>query len=310
MPIRPFLKEIARGAQGTRALNRAQAEQLMGHILDGHCTDLQVGAFCVAMRVKGETADELAGFLNAIHPRLQRLPASSRPVIVLPSYNGARKLPVLTPLLALLLARAGWPVLLHGSPSEDNRVPSAAVLAALDVHPGHTHRPIAPGEVRLLPTAALNPALDGLLQTRRHLGLRGPAHSLVKLMNPIDGPALIVGSYTHPEFATLMADTHRLLGSHALLLRGTEGEPVADPRRSPRMDLILHGQPHTSVPAQSGSLNTLPDLPAQHDPASTAAYIRQVLAGTRCLPAPIAGQLALIQQACQSLHHPPPHTPT
>ena len=68
-------------------------------------TDLEIGAFCLAMRIKGETAQEMAGFLDATHQRLHRLPASTgRPTIVIPSYNGARKLPVLTPLLALLLA--------------------------------------------------------------------------------------------------------------------------------------------------------------------------------------------------------------
>ena len=56
------------------------------------------------MRIKGETPEEMAGFLDATHARLNHLPDGERPLIVLPSYNGARKLPVLTPLLALLLA--------------------------------------------------------------------------------------------------------------------------------------------------------------------------------------------------------------
>ena len=80
------------------------------------------------MRIKGETPDELAGFLDAVQARMTRLPASDRPVVVLPSYNGARRLPVLTPLLALMLARKGLPVLLHGSPTEDKRVTSLDVL--------------------------------------------------------------------------------------------------------------------------------------------------------------------------------------
>lgn len=301
MPISHYLKELGRGAQGARALSREQAADLMGLLLDGRCSDLQTGAFCIAMRVKGETAPELAGFLDAIHPRLRRLPASARPVIVLPSYNGARKLPVLTPLLALLLARQGWPVLLHGTRTEDQRVPSAAVLAALNIAPGPADSPALPGQVRHLDTQALSPALARLLNTRRALGLRGPAHSLVKLMNPVDGPALIVGSYTHPEFASLMADTQRLLGASAVLLRGTEGEPVADARRAPAMQALLRGQPFASAPAQSGSLRELPELPAQHDAASTAAYIRQVLDGQRPVPAPLTRQIELITQTAQAL---------
>ena len=59
------------------------------------------------MRIKGETPEEMAGFLDATYARLNRVPAGDSPLVVLPSYNGARKLPVLTPLLALLLAREG-----------------------------------------------------------------------------------------------------------------------------------------------------------------------------------------------------------
>ncbi|HEY0201294.1 MAG TPA: DNA-binding protein YbiB, partial [Burkholderiaceae bacterium] len=105
MAISQYIKEIGRGARGAKPLARAQAEDLFSQVLDGAVTDLEVGAFCLAMRIKGETADEMAGFLDATHARLARFPATDRPLIVLPSYNGARRLPVLTPLLALLLAR-------------------------------------------------------------------------------------------------------------------------------------------------------------------------------------------------------------
>ena len=131
MGIRHYLKDIARGKDGARALTRDQAADLMGQVLDGTASDVQVGAFCVAMRIKGETAQEMAGFLDAVHARLELLPASTRALIVLPSYNGARKLPVLTPLLALLLAQRGWPVLVHGNSTEERRASSQDVLAAL-----------------------------------------------------------------------------------------------------------------------------------------------------------------------------------
>ena len=105
MAIGNYIKEIGRGKDGARALDRSAAADLFGQVLDGAVTDLEVGAFCLAMRIKGETDQEMAGFLDATHARLQHISASS-PVVVLPSYNGARKLPVLTPLLALLLALA------------------------------------------------------------------------------------------------------------------------------------------------------------------------------------------------------------
>ena len=133
MGISHYLKEIARGKQGARSLDRAQAADLFGQVLDGAVTDLEIGAFCVAMRVKGETPEEMCGFLDATHARLRRAtPASGRTAIVVPSYNGARRLPVLTPLLAGLLAQRGWPVLIHGTATESSRVFVRDVLQELD----------------------------------------------------------------------------------------------------------------------------------------------------------------------------------
>ena len=303
MGIRHYLKDIARGKDGARALTRDQAADLMGQVLDGSASDLEVGAFCVAMRIKAETPQEMAGFLDAVHARLELLPASTRPLIVLPSYNGARKLPVLTPLLALLLAQRGWPVLVHGNSTEERRASSQDVLAALGVNAMAALEEIEPGQVAFVPTALLLPGLARLLDVRRTLGLRNSAHSLVKLMDPlapVAGDSLIVGSYTHPEYAESMAATITLTGADALLLRGTEGEPVADPRRTPQMDGFLSGRTVRLQEAQDGPLTALPTLPTTTDAASTAQYTRAVLGGELPVPEPIARQvehiLHLVQQ--------------
>ncbi len=74
MSIAHYLKEIGRGKQGARSLSREQAADLFGQLLDGAVTDLEVGAFCLAMRIKGETPHEMAGFLDATHARLARVP--------------------------------------------------------------------------------------------------------------------------------------------------------------------------------------------------------------------------------------------
>jgi len=94
MGISQYLKDIGRGARGAKALTRAQAADLLGQILDGQVTDLEIGAFCLAMRIKGETADEMCGFLDATAARMAHMPTSNRPLVILPSYNGARKLSV------------------------------------------------------------------------------------------------------------------------------------------------------------------------------------------------------------------------
>ena len=294
MPISHYLKIIARGAQGARHLSREHACDLFGQVLDGSISDLEVGAFCIAMRVKGETPEEMAGFLDAVHARLAPLPASTRTLVVLPSYNGARRLPVLTPLLALLLAREGLPVLVHGTATEDSRIFSQNVLAALDVPVLQAIQTIAPGSVAFVPTALLLPGLARLLAVRRTLGLRNSAHSLVKLMNPlapVGARALVVGSYTHREYAESMAATFALTGADALLLRGTEGEPVADARRVPQMDGFVAGAVTRLEDAQGGPLTTLPELPTGADAEGTAALIRAMLDGHLPVPAPIARQV-------------------
>jgi len=282
MGISTYLREIGRGKDGARPVSREQAADLFGQVLDGSVSDLEIGAFCIAMRVKGETPEEMAGFLEATYARMQRLPAGSAPLVVLPSYNGARKLPLLTPLLASLVAREGLPVLIHGTQTESSRVFVSQVLEALG--------PLPQG-VSYMTTEALCPGLKRLLDVRRMIGVRNSAHSLVKLLNPCEGEAVIVGSYTHPEYAVSMAAVYELMGSTAMLLRGTEGEPVADPRRTRGLTGFVRGKRIELEPEQKGTATELPQLPADTAPHTTAAYIRDVLSGKQPVPAPIALQV-------------------
>ena len=285
MGISQYLKEIGRGKQGARPLDRARASDLFGQILDGEVSDLEVGAFCIAMRVKGETPEEMCGFLDAAHARLRRVHAASgKTVVVLPSYNGARRLPALTPLLAGLVARQGVPVLIHGTSTESSRVFVRDVLQALDIQASDHAPMLRDGQVAFVPTEVLSPGLKRLLDARRLIGLRNSAHSLVKLMNPVDGPAVIVSSYTHPEYAVSMGAVFEMIGATALLLRGTEGEVVADARRLPQMDGFVRGTRVALQEGRKGTLTDLPDLPREVDPASTAAYIRDVLHGRKPIP--------------------------
>ena len=300
MSIAPYLKVIGRGKQGARALDREQAADLFGQVLDGAVTDLEIGAFCIAMRIKGETAQEMAGFLDATYARLNRVPAGGKPVVVLPSYNGARKLPVLTPLLALLVARRGLPVLMHGTATESSRVFVPQVLNALGIAALPSIRAIEPGEAAFAPTELLCPGLKRLLDVRLSVGLRNSSHSLVKLMNPCAGPVVIVSSYTHPEYALSMAAVFELMGATALLLRGTEGEVVADARRLPQMDGFIAGRRIPLARKQPGTITDLPDLPKEIDAQTTAVYIREVLAGDRPVPRSMALQVEHILQLAQS----------
>jgi anthranilate phosphoribosyltransferase len=290
--ISQYLKEIGRGKQGARPLARAQAADLFGQILDGGASDLEIGAFCIAMRVKGETPEEMCGFLDATDARLQKVSsAAGQPVVVLPSYNGARRLPVLTPLLAGLVAKHGLPVLIHGAATESSRVFVRDVLQALDIQAADSAPVLRAGQVGFVPTEVLSPGLKRLLDARRLIGLRNSAHSLVKLMNPCAGAAVIVSSYTHPEYAVSMAAVFERMRATALLLRGTEGEVVADARRLPQMDGFVRGERVTLQEGRKGTVTELPDLPKEVDPATTAAYIRDVLSGRKPVPDSLALQV-------------------
>ena len=298
MGIAQYLRHIGRGRDGARALDRAQAQDLMGQLLDGTVSELAIGAFCAAMRVKGETPEEMAGFLDALQERLPPWPTTV-PTVVIPSYNGARRLPLLTPLLAGLLAREGLAVLLHGTATEDRRIGCPSVMAQLGWPSLSAPRDIGAGEVAWMPTEHLHAGLKRLLDVRRETGLRNSAHSLVKLLQPLSGPTLLISSYTHPEYATTMTATLQHRRTRALLLRGLEGEAVADPRRQPALDAIVDGQTHRLVQAQEGSLAELPDLPTSIEAEATAHYTAAVLAGERPVPAPMAAQVRAALQALQ-----------
>jgi anthranilate phosphoribosyltransferase len=292
MGISQYIKEIGRGKQGARSLTRAQAHDLFGQILDGAVTDLEIGGFCLAMRIKGETPEEMAGFLDATAERLQRVPiAGGKTAVVLPSYNGARRLPVLTPLLATLVARRGLPVVIHGTATESNRIFVPDVLRAMGVQPAPSVRTVQAGEAVYFATELLCPGLKRLLDVRRAVGLRNSAHSLVKLMNPCAGPAVIVSSYTHPEYAISMGAVFELMGATALLLRGTEGEVVADARRLPEMTGFRQGHRLQLEAGRKGTLTDLPDLPRETDVETTAGYIEDVLVGRRPVPSSMAVQV-------------------
>lgn len=305
--IRHYIKEIGRGSAGARSLSIEQAQDLMGLVLDGQVTDLEIGAFAIAMRMKGETLDELLGFLAAVQARCQPIVAD-RPVVVLPTYNGARRLPNLTPLLAMRLAQEGVPVLMHGPRHDPQRVSTADVLHDLGLPIAHSVDEVEQAWARREPAFlcidALCPPLARLLDVRWTIGLRNSGHTVAKLLDPVQGaPALRLASYTHPEFGELMGQFARQAGAHMLLLRGTEGEAVADPRRQPRIEGWIAGQPRPelSCPAQEGVLATMPLLPRTHDAATTALYIQAVMSGEKPAPDPLENQVALVLKSLSAL---------
>lgn len=296
----PFIKEIGRGKEGARSLSREDARRMYEAMLDGRVSDLELGAILLAMRIKGESVEEIGGFLDAAEasfPAL-RAPACGYAPVVLPSYNGSRKMANLTPLLCMLLVARGVPVLMHGVTHDPQRVTSAEIFSALGIAHAGSHAEaealMAAGKPAFIPIEVLSPKLARLLSMRARLGVRNSTHTLVKIAQPIAQPALRLTSYTHPEYLAMLSDYFTHAAPHgrgdAFLMRGTEGETVANARRAQRIDWFSHGQKTVLVEKQSVA-EELPDLPEGRDAATTAAWIAEVLDGRRSVPESIAEQV-------------------
>ena len=309
--IRPILKEIARGRHGARSLAREEARALFQAILCGEVPDLALGAILAALRVKGESAAELAGMMDAVagHVRPMRVPARRAQAAIVPTYNGARKLPNLVPLLALLLAREGVPVLLHGAFQESQRVGTFEILALLGHPPAAS---VAEAEERLesrlvapLPVALLAPDIARLIDARLVMGVRNSAHTLAKLLLPQGVPAAAacrLVSVTHPDFMALMREHFATHPANVFLMRGLEGEAVVRLHAPQPIEQIdAEGRHVTHLLEPDGGALELPE----RDASATARWTTEVLEGQRAVPPALARQAALIASHCKSGERPP-----
>ncbi|AIY40331.1 Anthranilate phosphoribosyltransferase like [Collimonas arenae] len=318
-PAARFIKEIGRGKDGARSLSRNDARDLYAAMLDGRVSDLELGGILLAMRIKGESVDEIAGFLEAAEASFRQIQLPETPIaaansassyapVVIPSYNGARHMANLTPLLAMLLAREGVPVLVHGVLTDPGRVTSADIFQALgQSHCSSIEQAQTCFEKRLpafMPIEALAPKMARLLSMRRILGVRNSTHTLVKIMQPFAVPALRLSSYTHPEYLTMLTayftTTAAAERGDVFLMRGTEGETVANARKAQKIDWFHAGTQTTLVEKQEIA-NDIPALPEQRDAASTASWIQQVLMQTALVPKPVSAQVEQCLMACRVL---------
>lgn len=306
MDYAPLIKELGRGPRGARDLPREQAQALFGAMLDGQVPDMELGAILIALRVKGESADEVAGFLAAMQARTAVLQAPAGPrAVLLPSFNGARKQANLMPLVALLLAREGVPVLIFGRHDFDSRHSPFELLDALGLPASATlpeaEQRLATTRLAVLPLQMLNPGLNALMALRPRLGVRNSAHSLAKLLDPFPpGRGVRVVAVTHPEYLDSMAAALPGLtalaggGGRALLMRASEGEAYAHLRRKAHLIGFQDGTMAPLHPPDTADLDW-PLSPACA-PAENAAFIRALLDGTETVPPRIAEQVAALKR--------------
>jgi len=303
MELNKIIKEIGRGKNHARDIDFDTAVALYSAMLADEVPDLELGGVLIALRIKGEGEAEMRGFYHAMQQRMMRLQApAQRPMpIVIPSYNGARRQGNLTPLLALLLVKLGFPVLLHGVSDDLTRVTSEAVLAALDIAPvtsaQQAQAKLDAGELAFITIDDLCAPMAKQLALRWRMGVRNSAHTLAKLATPFaERAALRLASVSHPEYVPRVGKFFQDIDAPAILLNGTEGEVYANPQRCPAISYVggaaqqaevwVERQPEVAVP-----------LPADKSAAETARWTEEVLNHQRPLPEALRLQIACCLRA-------------
>ena len=285
MNFTPIIKEVGRGAKGARGLNSATAQEAFAALLAGEVSDIQLGAWWLAMRIKGETPEELAAFVEAMQATLAFRIKSTQPVVILPCYNGARQLPNLTPLLAWALGSYGVGVLLHGIRQDSTRVTTYELFQALNLPitetAAATETALAERNMAFTPLDALHPKLAALIANRWRIGVRSTPHTVTKLLQPIDGSSVRVIALTHGDYIERMgAYITAQADAKAVVFRGCEGEPVLHPKRVVPVQIFQNG---TSVMQQWSGV-AAHDLPDTCDITVTTTYIESVIQGVRPMP--------------------------
>ena len=297
MDYRKIIKEVGRGKNHARDLDHETAHALYTHMLNGDVPELELGGILIALRIKGEGEAEMRGFYDAMQAKTMRLtPPVTKPMpIVIPSYNGARKQANLTPLLAILLNKLGFPVVVHGVSDDPTRVLTETIFALLGIEPtlhaGQAQAKLDGHQPVYIPVRALCPPLEKQLEMRWRMGVRNSAHTLAKLATPFnEDAALRLSSVSHPEYVTRVGKFFEDIGGRALLMHGTEGEVYANPQRCPQIMLIDSAGSRAVL--ERGEENRDVALPQAKDPHTTAHWIVECLAGNVPVPHAIRLQMA------------------
>lgn len=233
-PFAPYIRILGKGKNGSRGLTQQEAYDSMKMVLEGKVEDIQLGAFLMLLRVKEETPEEIAGFVQASKESF-KLPANI-PAIDLDwsSYAGKRRQLPWFILAALLLADSGVRLLMHGTEGHTaGRVYTRDTLKMLGLPIVSSFEEAAEqiekSNFAYMPLEVMSPLMHDIIQMRPFLGLRSPVHTVARMFNPFDAPYLIQGIF-HPTYS----DTHQIAANlinqpHMSVLKGEGGEIERNP---------------------------------------------------------------------------------
>lgn len=232
-PFAEFIKILGKGKKGARPLTRDEAYRAMKMILADEVLPIQLGAFLMLMRVKEETCEELAGFVQAVRENLRFQPAV-KVDLDWSSYAGKRRHLPWFLLSTLLLAENGITVFMHGAGGHtQGRVYTENVLKALGLKPAQSlaeaEQQLSADRFSYLSLQHICPALYDMINLRPTMGLRSPVHTLVRLLNPFNASHTIQGIF-HPSYRQVHQHAALLLGERNMaVLKGEGGETERNP---------------------------------------------------------------------------------
>ena len=251
-----YVRILGRGANLSRSLTDVEAEEAMEIILKGEAAPEAVGALLLLLRMKGETAEEIAGFVRAARAHIR---AEGTVALDWPSYAAGRTrgLPWFL-LSAKLVAGAGYPVLLHGWNSHQNPIASVRVALPMLNIPV-IERPefgnLAQG-IGYLPLETLSAPLFKLLNLRDVLGVRSCINTVLRVLNPTGAAASVQGVF-HPPYRELQMDAAMLLKQPSMtVLKGGGGEFERNPAKDIALFGLRDGQAWTDTAAAKANTHT------------------------------------------------------
>lgn len=231
MDLSVFLRRVARGRNGSENLQRHEAATVLAALLSPGADMLQLGAFLIAERMKGESSAELAGFVDAARRHIKGFGDSRAPkgAVDMPCYAGKRRAAPVHLAAALQARDSGIPVVLHGLACIAGRVSAWQAVQAVGVGRAGTldegFRLLSNHGIVYMDLADICPPLFALTALRPRLGVRTFAHTVARLLNPLQCEGQLNGVF-HTPYVALMVEVNVLLEQvRSLVFMGAEGDP-------------------------------------------------------------------------------------
>jgi anthranilate phosphoribosyltransferase len=280
--IQAALAELLEG----RPLSREQAREVMDEIMRGEATQAQIGGFLIALRLKGETADEIAGCAEAMRDHVLPVRPERDDLVDTAGTggDGASTINIST-AAAIFAASAGAGVAKHGNRAVSSASGSADVLEALGFQLEQPPERIAQSIDELgfgfMFAPAHHPAMRHAAPVRRELATRTVFNVLGPLTNPAGARAQVIGVYS-PSLVRTLAEVLAQLGARrAFVVHGAHGIDELSPAGPNDVCEVVDGQVRERVidPIDLGIPRCDPAELRGGSPAENAQAIREVFAG-------------------------------